>query len=207
MLLDHSCRSNSTVLLNLTPSPPPITASATATSLSSSIPLPSSLFLPAHPSVPPSSTPSTTSSSHSASPLVTIINNKGSTPLHFLCYSEEQSAERSAESILFAEAFLQYGSDVNARDNKGVTPILVCCTHGRYVGTLLTFHGYKISSRFRLKENFSKTDVILLFFSLARFRLNRFVCILTMSCLVFLLKIHDVICNCVTQFITTFLRS
>ena len=127
MLLDHSCRSNSTALLNRSPSPPPITASATAstaTTLSSSI--------------PPTSPPSSASSSHSASPLVTITNNKGSTPLHFLCYSEEHSAEHSAVSILFAKAFLQYGSDVNARDNKGVTPILVCCTHGRYVRAYVT---------------------------------------------------------------------
>ena len=62
------------------------------------------------------------------SPLVSLANNKGSTPLHFLCYAESESGQ----SLLLADALLAAGSDVNAKDSRGVTPFLVCCTKGRY---------------------------------------------------------------------------
>lgn len=62
------------------------------------------------------------------SSLVSLANNKGSTALHFLCYADSQSET----SLLLAEALLAAGSDVNAKDCRGMTPFLVCCTKGRY---------------------------------------------------------------------------
>jgi hypothetical protein len=63
-------------------------------------------------------------------PLVSIKNNKGSTALHFACYEEH----RSEESLLLAKALLLAGgeSEVDVTDSRGMTPLLVCCTTGRY---------------------------------------------------------------------------
>jgi ankyrin repeat protein len=68
--------------------------------------------------------------------LASIKNNKGSTALHFACYAEH----RSEESLLLAKAILLAGGDgesererdVDVTDSRGMTPLLVCCTTGRY---------------------------------------------------------------------------
>ena len=88
--------------------------SPTPLALPLSLPLPLPLELP--PALP-----------RSMCSLVSIKNNKGSTALHFACYAERSSEE----SLLVAKALLVAGSEVDAADSRGLTPLLVCCTSGR----------------------------------------------------------------------------
>jgi uncharacterized protein len=54
-------------------------------------------------------------------------NNKGSTPLHILCYGQDESKH----SIAFATMLIEAGADVNAKDKYGMTSLLACCTSNR----------------------------------------------------------------------------
>jgi ankyrin repeat protein len=56
-----------------------------------------------------------------------VHNKKGSTPLHFLSYGE--SAE--THPISLARKLIDAGAAVDARDNRGVSPLLACCSSGR----------------------------------------------------------------------------
>jgi ankyrin repeat protein len=62
---------------------------------------------------------------HKAS--ATQSNHKGSSALHFLCYGESATDH----PISLAKKLVEAGADVNARDHRGVTPLLACCTSGR----------------------------------------------------------------------------
>mmetsp|Transcript_12638 Transcript_12638/g.12273 ORF Transcript_12638/g.12273 Transcript_12638/m.12273 type:complete len:273 (+) Transcript_12638:139-957(+) len=69
---------------------------------------------------------------------VNLANHKGSTALHFLCYTDRiSSSEASKQTIELAKLLVSSMADVNARDHKGMTPILVCCVSGRM--DLITF--------------------------------------------------------------------
>lgn len=54
-------------------------------------------------------------------------NHKGSTPLHTFCYGESSSSH-SVEMLRF---LIENSSDVEMEDNRGITPLLVCCSSGR----------------------------------------------------------------------------
>lgn len=56
---------------------------------------------------------------------VHLTNHKGSTPLHFACFSEHADSETIVRQLLTA------GADANASDHTGMTPLLVCCSQGR----------------------------------------------------------------------------
>jgi ankyrin repeat protein len=56
-----------------------------------------------------------------------LQNHKGSTPLHFLCMSED----RTTHPASIAEELIAAGANVNGRDKFGITPILLCCSSGR----------------------------------------------------------------------------
>eukprot|EP01035_Chromulina_nebulosa_P025176 gene25176-32845_t len=58
---------------------------------------------------------------------VNIQNKKGSTPLHFGCYGESKSKNPLDIIVLLVKA----GSDVNHKDFRDITPLLVCCISGR----------------------------------------------------------------------------
>ena len=62
---------------------------------------------------------------------IQITNNKGSSPLHFLCYTTTTTREESDKSLNHCKILLEYGCDVNSKDMRGATPLLVCCVSGR----------------------------------------------------------------------------
>ena len=58
---------------------------------------------------------------------VTKFNRKGSSPLHFLCYDESPDSKK----VSLARNLIQHCADVNARDMRGMTPLLIACATGR----------------------------------------------------------------------------
>jgi len=58
---------------------------------------------------------------------VTLVNNKKSTALHFACYKE--NVQKNPLSIV--KSLIEKGADRDAKDHKGMTPLLVCCVSGR----------------------------------------------------------------------------
>ena len=65
-----------------------------------------------------------------------VVNHKGSTPLHFMCYCElpadsEKATVMSQKSIELVKMLVAAGADVNALDDKGISPLLACCVSGR----------------------------------------------------------------------------
>lgn len=54
-------------------------------------------------------------------------NHKGSTPLHTLCYGEDAAAH----SVALLQLLVDSGAQVDARDKRGLSPLLVCCGSGR----------------------------------------------------------------------------
>jgi len=56
---------------------------------------------------------------------VNATNHKGSTPLHFACYSDCPAAKQLVQSLL------RHDANIESRDARGNTPLLVCCLSGR----------------------------------------------------------------------------
>ena len=54
-------------------------------------------------------------------------NNKGSTPLNFLCYGEDARTH----TVDMVRELLAAGAQVDHRDKRGMTALLVCCSSGR----------------------------------------------------------------------------
>ncbi len=64
-------------------------------------------------------------------------NHKGSTSLHTFCYGES-CATHTLDMLRF---LIENGADVDIEDNRGVTPLLVACSSGRYV-EMISFNNY-----------------------------------------------------------------
>jgi ankyrin repeat protein len=64
----------------------------------------------------------------SAGASVNVVNHKGSTPLHTYCYGEN----RKTHGPDGLQLLLDSGADVNSKDLREMTPLLVSCTTGRY---------------------------------------------------------------------------
>ena len=65
-----------------------------------------------------------------------VANHKGSTPLHFMCYCElpadvEKATVMSQQSVELVKMLVTAGAEVNALDDKGISPLLACCVSGR----------------------------------------------------------------------------
>jgi len=54
------------------------------------------------------------------------VNNKGSSPLHTLCYTI-----KSYHGMDLLKVLLEAGADIHQPDARGATPLLVCCASGR----------------------------------------------------------------------------
>ena len=59
--------------------------------------------------------------------LVNATNHKGSTPLHLLCYQ----SDRRSHPLEIADLLIEEGAEIDAKDQRDMTPLLVCCTSGR----------------------------------------------------------------------------
>jgi len=55
------------------------------------------------------------------------VNHKGSSPLHFACYG----SDKKQHPVSVVQKLINAGADVNTKDQRGMTPFLVCCTSGR----------------------------------------------------------------------------
>lgn len=78
---------------------------------------------------------------------VSLRNHKGSEALHFLCYGSNPALQ----TIEIARELISAGADINSRDNRGATPILVCASSGRYfIYNALSFVKYKFLKLFLL---------------------------------------------------------
>ena len=73
---------------------------------------------------------------------VQLKNHKGSTALSFACFDEEEkkkekgpssssSSSSSLRAVEIVKALIKAGSDVNSKDDQGMTPFLVTCASGR----------------------------------------------------------------------------
>lgn len=55
-------------------------------------------------------------------------NKKGSSPLHFICYSSDSKGKSSVNCL---NELLKYNPQLDMKDDRGNTALLVCCTSGK----------------------------------------------------------------------------
>ena len=71
---------------------------------------------------------------------VNIVNHKHSTPLHFYCYSNHD--------IQILRLLINAQANLTIPDERGLTPLLVCCTSGRNdLINVLVEHGVSVNDK------------------------------------------------------------